>query len=227
MKIKGWALDYFNTGEWQVVDERLKDLEKINRPMGRDGYCPGRHNLFAALRHIASDGVRCAIIGQDPYPNTAFATGMAFSVPSDVQSRTYPPTLFNFLREYSSDLGYDLPRNGDLSRWCTQGVLLWNAIPSCRSGQSLSHDWDEYSYLTREIIQVLSQRGIVFALLGQVARRYINDIDPINNSIIVTSHPSPRGSLNSKTPFLGSRLFSTINDKLVSNGQEPVDWRLT
>lgn len=226
MKIKGWELDYFNSGEWQVVNERLKALEKINRPIGSDGYSPGRSLLFRALHLIPEREVRVAIIGQDPYPSAPFATGVAFSIPEGVRVEAGPPTLQTFLREYSTDLGLPLPRSGNLDKWCSRGVLLWNAIPSCGQGKSLSHDWTEYTYLTREIIRKLSKRGVTFALLGQVARRYLTDIDITNNMVVLTSHPSPRGTINSKTPFAGSRLFSTINDKLASNGQEIIDWKL-
>lgn len=226
MNIKGWDLDFFNSGEWQVCDERLKELERVHRPVGSDGYNPGRACLFKALRLIPEEKVRVAIIGQDPYPTSIFATGVAFSVPESIRAENYPPTLNLFLKEYSRDLGYDLPSSGNLEQWSKQGVLLWNAIPSCRSGSSMSHDWTEWSYLTHEIVRNLSQRGIVFAFLGAVAKRYLDEAHPSNNEIIVTSHPSPRGNINSKNPFTGSRLFSTINDKLVSNGLEKVDWKL-
>lgn len=228
MKIKGWELNFFNSGEWQVCDERLKALEKVNRRVGSDGYCPGRHNLFAALRAIPSDDVKVCIIGQDPYPDAKYATGLAFSIPIRFQQTEFPPTLRTFLKEYSTDLGLPVPSSGNLDRWTgpENGVLLWNAVPSCQQGRSLSHDWTEWSYLTGEIIDVLCKKGVVFALLGQVARRYQPRIDLRNNAVIVTSHPSPRGSVSSKTPFLGSRLFSTINAKLVDLGLDKVDWQL-
>lgn len=232
MKIKGWDLSFFNSGEWQVCDERLKDLEKINSNIRTatfnpgPGFNPDRRSLFAALRATPYREVRCCIVGQDPYPDRSCATGLAFSVPAELQQDDWPPTLRTLLREYSTDLRVPIPCNGSLDRWAEGGVLLWNAIPSCRSGHSLSHDWNEWSFLTREIIQTLAKKGIVFALLGQVARRYTNDINSSNNHIVAVSHPSPRGSINSKTPFIGSRLFSTINDKLNDLALEPIDWKL-
>jgi uracil-DNA glycosylase len=227
MQIKGWPLKFFQSGEWQVVNERLKDLEKVNRPVS-DGYNPPRSLLFDALRRTPLEEVKVAIIGQDPYPTRAHATGIAFSIPQNIQQADWPITLRTFLDEYRTDLGYPLPSNGDLSSWCAKGVLLWNAIPSCRSGASLSHDWrgGEWGFLTKEIIELLSERGTTFALLGQIARRYLNDIKLTNNNVVVTSHPSPRGNVNSRSPFTGSRLFSTINDKLCNNGQEIIDWKL-
>lgn len=225
MRIKGWHLDYFNTGEWQVCDERLRDLEKTNRPV-REGYNPGRQNLFRALRLVPPDKVKVAIIGQDPYPDSRFATGVAFSIPADIPTSEYPQTLNTIFSEYCADLHYPQPSTGNLESWCERGVLLWNAIPSTKTGSSLSQDWSEYEPLTREIVTKLSEKGITYALLGQVARRYLDCIDLRNNNVVLTSHPSPRGSRNSRNPFQGSRLFSAINDKLINNGQEMIDWKL-
>ncbi len=216
-----WKLNFWQSGEWQVCNERIKDMEKNGIKFN-----PRREALFSALRAVPNGSVRVAIIGQDPYPQAQYATGRAFAIPSSFSPEQFPPTLRTIFKEYCSDLGYSFPRTGDLSRWEAQGILLWNAIPIVRSGQSLSCDWEEWSWLTREIIQRLSKRGIVFAFLGAVARRYVEYCERSNNKIIVTSHPSPRGIKFSKTPFEGSRIFSTINAHLNAQGLEPIDWKL-
>jgi uracil-DNA glycosylase len=216
-----WNLDYWQSDDWYVANDRLKMME-------RDGvrYNPTRVDLFRSLASVHCDDVRVCLVGQDPYPKHKFATGMAFSIPAKYGRSEYPGTLREIFAEYRSDLGYEIPRTGDLTRWTRQGVLLWNAIPSCTDGDTLSHDWPEYVSLNREVFRRLSEKGIVFALLGSVARRYANDVDLRNNKVILTSHPSPRGSNNSRMPFRGSRLFSTINDYLNQLGLEPIDWRL-
>jgi uracil-DNA glycosylase len=216
-----WKLNYWQTGEWQVVNERLQDMAKSHK-----SFNPSRSELFASLRAIPDRDVKVAIFGQDPYPTRRFATGLAFSIPGHIGPGDFPPTLRTILKEYSTDLGLPYPSHGSLVRWAEQGVLLWNAIPTCQTGKSLSHDWDEYSYLTKEITQKLSKKGIVFAFLGAVAKRYLEGVDLTKNEVIITSHPSPRGVRFSNNPFEGSRLFSTINDKLVSQGLDPIDWRL-
>lgn len=60
-KIAGWDLKYFNTGEWQVCDERLKDLEKSSLP-GFRPFNPGRSDLFKALRLIQASEVKAVIL---------------------------------------------------------------------------------------------------------------------------------------------------------------------
>lgn len=217
-----WKLKYWQSGEWQVVNERLKDMEKCGHV-----YNPKRSELFRALQLLKPEDVRVVIVGQDPYPDKEMATGLAFSIPDYIKKEDYPKTLQCIFKEYVSDLHYPYPENGALHRWSEEGVLLWNAIPSCASSKSLSHDWDEYSYLTREVLEKLSEiGGIVFVFLGSVARRYIDCIDCTRNTILQSSHPSPRGSTNSRSPFLGSRIFTTINDKLTDLGRQPINWRL-
>jgi uracil-DNA glycosylase len=218
-----WKLDFWQSGEWQVINERLKGFDKAGVV-----YNPKRAALFRALSLTSLEQTKVVVLGQDPYPDPKFATGLSFSIPRGIGQDSFPPTLRTLFKEYCSDLHYSFPSHGDLTIWATQGVLLWNAIPSCRAGKSLSHDWpgNEWCFLTKEIIERCSRKGIVFALLGTVAKRYLEFIDLSNNEVIFTSHPSPRGSRNSRTPFEGSRLFSTINDKLHSQGLTAIDWRL-
>ena len=216
-----WKLNFWQSGEWQVCNEKLKGMEKAGIKFN-----PTRELLFDALRRTQPGDVQVAIIGQDPYPQAQYATGRAFAIPSHFGPDEFPPTLRTIFKEYCSDLGYPFPHTGDLQRWTDQGVLLWNAIPVTRTGESLSLDWEEWSWLTREIIQRLSGRGIIFVFLGAVSRRYVQYVDSTNNKVIVTSHPSPRGTKFSKTPFEGSRIFSTINAHLNAQGLEPIDWKL-
>jgi uracil-DNA glycosylase len=214
-------LAWWDSGERQVVEEKIDDLERKGIVCN-----PASRSLYTALRTVSLRDCRVAILGQDPYPTSKYATGTAFSIPKEIPTKDFPPTLRIILGELHSDLHYDLPDHGDLHRWTSQGVLLWNAIPSCQSGKPLSNDWEEWAYLTREIVQKLSDKGVVFAFLGSVASRFDIGIDLTRNRVIRTSHPSPRGNKFGKTPFSGSRPFSTINAKLQEMGQEPINWEL-
>jgi uracil-DNA glycosylase len=217
-----WSLKYWDSGEYQAAREKLDDDQKAGFVVN-----PDRKSMFRSLSLTPEKAVRCVIMGQDPYPQHVHATGVAFSIPRSVPPREFPPTLRTFLTEYSDDLGYGMPSHGCLEDWCSQGVLLWNAIPSCREGQSLSHDWRgrEWLNLTSEIVERLNRKGIVFALLGTVARSF-RDMVSEPSRLIECSHPSPRGSLRSNLPFVGSRLFSRINANLIELGMEAVDWRI-
>lgn len=228
-----WSeLAYWRSGEWQVVMERLKD-EKARKT----GYVPARRVLFRSLDLVPFGEVRCVVVGQDPYPNPDHATGVAFSVPPDITR--YPPTLVNIFQEYQDDLKYPAPKNGDLTPWCEQGVLLWNAYPTTMTGFPAKHHWCEWELLTNEILHTLStlRPGLAYVFLGRVAGKFRDaitrggtssgdhsDHDPAHsNFILETSHPSPLGA---KHGFLGSRLFSKVNSGLVQLGQSEINWRL-
>ncbi len=215
-------LTWWETGECQVIEERLADLTKR-----KIAWNPGKKNLYRAMKETPFDKVKVVIIGQDPYPNPKHATGLAFSIPKE--ETDLPPTLQNILAEYHSDLGYQLPTHGCLDKWAHEGVFLWNTIPTCTAFNSMSHgDWVEYELLTEEIFRKLSDKGVVFACLGAKAQKYIKYVDQDDNYVVITAHPSPRAALNKKltSPFRGSRLFTTINIRLKQMGIEQVDWRL-
>lgn len=220
-------MKYWNSGEWQVVEERLRDLGKLSNPPA--------DRLFEALRTMEQDDVRVVIVGQDPYPDRRLCTGIAFAIPEGM----HPPlSLLNIFKELEDDLHL---RQGENSRrynevadllqreedctlksWVAQGVLLWNAYPSCTIGKPASHHWEEWQPLTQELVEVLSPRGIVFVFLGNLARHFAPFVTA-GSKVIETSHPSPLGA---KHGFLGSRIFSRTNGLLAELGKPPIDWRL-
>ena len=176
--------------------------------------------MFRSLSLTPFDQTRVMICGQDPYPDMRYADGLAFSVPSTI--KTFPKTLQAIFSELVSDLHIKHPSAGCLEPWAKQGVLLWNVIPSCEVAKPLSHDWTEWSYLTIEILRKLSGRGVVFVFLGGVAREFVPYL-PVSEVVIQLTHPSPRVPVKAKNPFLGSRVFSTINAEILG---DPIDWSL-
>jgi uracil-DNA glycosylase len=226
--IEEWDdLKFWQTGEWQVIQERLDDLKKAKKVI-----CPKRESMFLALDKTPFKECTVAILGQDPYPDPKFATGLAFSIPEQFQKKDFPITLKEIYSELSNDLRLDDMKSlyhistGCLDRWAEQGVLLWNVIPTCTATKSKSHDWPEYKLLTQEIIEELSRKPVVFAFLGGMAREFVKYVDQDESFVIEASHPSPRGSRFSDTPFKGCRLFSKINDRLAALGLGKIDWRL-
>lgn len=213
-------LTYWSSPEWRIVQDRLSKC-KFN---------PRQENLFNALDAVPLVEVKVAILGQDPYPDPRMATGIAFSIPEDIVG--FPPTLETIFKEYQDDLGLPKPTHGSLNYWCSQGVLLWNVIPSCEQLKSLSHDWYEWRVLTNQMVEALCKEGVVFVLLGAKARgfreiiNYYELVSPGENILIELCHPSPRANASSKAKFLGSRIFSTINDSLAALGRYHINWRL-
>ena len=211
-------LKFWNSGECQKIEE---DLDEFDRRLV--SYNPKRAQIFRALRLTPFVETKVAIIGQDPYPDAKHATGVAFSIPKDCLD--YPPTLQNIFHEYSDihgDLKYPYPKTGNLDTWADRGVLLWNAYPTCFSGRPGSNHWTEWTYLTREIVEELNANGILIVALGTVALSFCDGV----TNLLSYSHPSPLGVKKGFHPFFGSRLFSTINDKLCGMKEEPIDWKL-
>ncbi len=77
-------------------------------------YLPAGQNVLRAFT-FPFEKVRVLIVGQDPYPTPGHAVGLSFSVGADV--RPLPRSLSNIFTEYSEDLGYPQPANGDLTPW--------------------------------------------------------------------------------------------------------------
>lgn len=215
-------LPYWQSGEWQVVEERLNDLD-ANGTL----YCPRRELIFSALDETPYENLKVMFVGQDPYPGYDDACGLAFSVPPT--HKKFPPTLKVIFQEYQDDLHYPEPTAGDLLKWAKEGVLLWNAIPTCLPGKSMSHHhWIEWHDLTKAIIEEACKRHIVFVFVGSVARSFAKYVNRDDNHVFELAHPSPRNVFNPKVknPFQGSRIFSSVNGKLNEQGLGPVDWRL-
>ena len=184
-------------------------------------YLPSGENVLRAFRQPFAR-VRVLIVGQDPYPTPGHADGLAFSVGPDV--RPLPPSLVNIFREYSDDLGYATPANGDLTPWSERGVLLLNRVLTVQPGRPGSHRGRGWEEVTDQAIRALAARKtvpLVAILWGRDARTLVpllGDIDRIESA-----HPSPYSAASG---FFGSRPFSRTNQLLEQRGTEPIDWKL-
>ena len=97
---------------------------------------PHPRNIFAALDTTPFENVKVIILGQDPYHGPGQAHGLSFSVLEWVRN---PPSLINIFKEIQGDLGTPTPKNGNLTRWAKQGVLLLNTTLTVRAGEPMSH----------------------------------------------------------------------------------------
>ena len=110
---------------------------------------PAAEDAFRSLMLTPPDRVNVVIFGQDPYPTPGHAHGLSFSVRSGV---SLPASLRNIFRELKDDLGIPPARNGDLTEWATQGVLLLNRVLTVRAGAAGSHRGQGWEALTDQII---------------------------------------------------------------------------
>ena len=183
-------------------------------------YPPGKW-IFNVFNLCPFDQVKVVIIGQDPYHEPGQAHGLSFSVQDGVM---FPPSLQNIFKEIEADLGTPMPRNGDLTRWATQGVLLLNATLTVRAHQANSHATIGWQNFTDAAIKALAQERdhLVYMLWGGFARSKAYMIDKSRNLVLESVHPSPLSA--NRGGWFGQHQFSRCNDYLRQNGIEPIVW---
>ena len=115
-------------------------------------YPPGDY-IFNAFNKSPFHKIKIVILGQDPYHGEAQANGLCFSVNHGI---SLPPSLRNIYKEIQNDLGEEIQKNGDLSEWAKQGVLLLNATLTVRKKTAGSHQHKGWEEFTDAVIKVLN-----------------------------------------------------------------------
>lgn len=181
---------------------------------------PQPDDLWTAFKLTPYHHVKVVILGQDPYHGAGQAHGLSFSVNPGVK---IPPSLRNMFKELATDIGCEIPKDGTLTGWAKQGVLMLNTVLTVREGQAHSHKKQGWETFTDEVIRKLSSRKepIVFVLWGRPAQEKKKLIDLSKHAVVESYHPSP---LSASRGFLGSRPYSKTNDILQSWGEAPIDW---
>jgi uracil-DNA glycosylase len=208
--------DEFRKDYFQELVHHLK----MERSAGKTIYPPGSL-IFHAFDRTPFDHVKVVILGQDPYHGPGQAQGLCFSVPKGVRP---PPSLVNIFKELSSDIGLALSgKEGDLTGWAEQGVLLLNATLTVRAGEPNSHAGIGWMRFTDAVISLLSERKahVVFMLWGRFAQEKQVLIDMSRHLVLRAPHPSP---FSADKGFFGCRHFSRANEWLVGRGIGPIDW---
>jgi uracil-DNA glycosylase len=183
---------------------------------------PRPQHYFAALNATPFEEVKAVIIGQDPYHGPEQAHGLSFSVPLGIRK---PPSLQNIFKELKSDLGIEIPKNGDLHLWAKQGVLMLNNVFTVEEGKPASHQRCGWENLSDRIVNEINQKKqhVVFILWGAHAQKKAMQVDRKKHFVIESPHPSP---LSSHRGFFGSKPFSKTNEYLQQCGLKGIDWRV-
>ena len=181
---------------------------------------PKGDEYFNAFNLTPFDQVKVVIIGQDPYHGPGQAHGLCFSVQQGV---AFPPSLLNIFKEIHADLGLPIPKNGCLTHWAEQGVLLLNAVLTVEQSKAAAHQGKGWELFTDAAIKELNDQreGIVFLLWGSYAQKKGQIIDPKKHCVLKAPHPSP---LSAHRGFFGCKHFSKANQYLESIGKSPIDW---
>ncbi len=182
---------------------------------------PPPKDIFRAFDLCPFEKVKVVILGQDPYHGIQQANGLCFAVHEGIQ---LPPSLQNIFKEIEAELGYTPSRNGDLSRWAQQGVLLLNATLTVRAATPGSHQKKGWEEFTDAVIKKLSgeREHLVFILWGNYARKKGIVIDRTKHFVLESPHPSPFSAYNG---FFGNNHFKQTNEYLKKQGVLEIDWR--
>jgi uracil-DNA glycosylase len=185
---------------------------------------PAIENIFKAFELTPyGAGLKCVIIGQDPYPGTytlegkkkPYAMGYAFGNPSEVPKLA--PSLERIGQAVEAS-GFNF-NDCTLEKWCKQGVLLLNTALTVRANDAGSHKkyWEEF---TRTFIQAVSYTpGLIWLLWGSHAHEYEKYISAETSHIIKVEHPIA-GSYRGKS-WQYDDCFNKVNFLLeYMNGKE-------
>ena len=209
--------DEFNKPYFEKLVEFIKDEYS-------KGKCyPRGEKIFEALNLCLPKDVKVVLLGQDPYHGPNQANGLSFSVPTGI---SHPPSLINIFKELESDLNIPYPKNGDLSSWARQGVLLLNSTLTVRANQAASHQGKGWELFTDFLISTISKEmnGVAFLLWGNFAKQKINLINNSKHLILKAGHPSPLSA--NRGYWFGNKHFSQCNNYLSQKLKKPIDWKL-
>ncbi|MGM8216393.1 uracil-DNA glycosylase [Bacillaceae bacterium W0354] len=213
--------------KWLLQSEFTKDyfsnlINIIEEEYKNKTIFPARKEVFRALNETSFCNTKVVIIGQDPYHGENQANGLSFSVN---KGATIPPSLNNIYKELVNDLNCPKPRDGDLTHWAQEGVLLLNTVLTVEKGKAHSHRNIGWETFTDKIISIINEKkqNIVFILWGKQALNKGKVIDITKHYIIYSPHPSP---LSAQRGFFNSRPFSKTNDYLRHHEIKPIKWTM-
>lgn len=216
----------FNNDWQELFDTEIqKDyLNKINYFLAREyktkKIYPPKEKIFNAFLTTSLKDTKVVILGQDPYHQPGQAQGFAFSVAPGVK---IPPSLVNIYKEIEDEYHVQLHRNGDLTDWAKQGVLLLNPILTVEDSKPLAHQNIGWQNFTDEAIKRINEKpdAVVFLLWGSKAGAVSRFLNNPNHLVLKSSHPSP---LSAYRGFFGNGHFKKCNEFLVAHGKEPIRW---
>lgn len=201
---------------WNELKTKI-ETEKLNHQV-----FPQEEDVFRLFSLIKPKDVKVVIIGQDPYHGLHQANGIAFSVSNQVNT---PPSLKNIFKELQEDLQVNHYSNNDLSGWVEQGVFLINTCLTVNQSLPGSHQNFGWEIFVKNCLEYLNKKNdlIIYVLFGKWAKNTYNNLQAVNKRsfLIESGHPSP---FSYEKYFKGTKPFSKINQILVNQNYQPIDW---
>lgn len=136
--------------------------------------------------------LKVVIVGQDPYPQKGYATGLAFANP--INTKIISPSLSLLKERVYNDFYTDRPNefNFDitLESWAKQGILLLNSALTVEENKPESHSRLWYPAMSALLHDISKKENLIFILLGSTAATFKNFIISKNNHIFAYKHPA-------------------------------------
>lgn len=191
----------------EQIDEKRKFVEIL----------PKQEDVLNSIKLCPLDRVKVLIIGQDPYPSSEHAHGLAFSS----LSKNTPASLKNIFKKLETDFGVKHNSN-TLTNWEGQGVLLLNTALTFEGKDSklLKEHTKLWAPVIENIFSILKKRGNLIVMRwgshAQKAGEIFEEVESI--TVLDTTHPSP---LSAHRGFMTSNHFKICNKIL---GNKAIDW---
>ena len=192
-----------------IIAKKRKDREIL----------PSQEDVLNAIKLTSLDNAKVLIIGQDPYPSSEHAHGLAFS---SLSSKT-PASLKNIFKKLKEDFPEGKYDSNTLTEWGKQGVILLNTALTFEGKDSklLKEHTKLWEPVIKNIFEVLIKRNKLLVVMrwGNYAQTvgecFTNkpNIYPLD-----TTHPSPFSARNG---FLTCNHFVRCNEIL---GENAICW---
>lgn len=208
---------------------------------------PPKEDIYSWTRLTPLRKVKVLIIGQDPYHNFNQAHGLAFSV-KDNKTRI-PPSLINIFKGIKIDYPeFQTPKNGNLTKWAKEGVLMLNTCLTVQAHKANSHSKHGWEEFTKAVVSQLisynerlssssssSSHGIVVIAWGKPAEKLVESIkngskktntntNKNTNLYLIGAHPSPLSAI--RGGFFKSQHFLKCNNWLRDHNRGEIKWQL-
>ena len=199
------------------IDLIRKTLNIIEEKRKTRDILPKQEDILNAIKLCPLDKAKVLIIGQDPYPSSEHAHGLAFSS----LSKNTPASLKNIFKKLEIDFGCKHNSNL-LIKWEKQGVLLLNTALTFEGKETklLREHTKLWEPVIKNIYSILCKRGnLIVMRWGTHAQKSGEVFEGIKGiTVLDTTHPSP---LSAHRGFMNSDHFVKCNEIL---GKNAIDW---
>ena len=192
-----------------IIAEKRKDREIL----------PSQNDVLNSIKLTTLNNAKVLIIGQDPYPSSEHAHGLAFSSLSDKT----PASLKNIFKKLKEDFPNGKYESNTLTEWGKQGVVLLNTSLTFEGKEQklLKEHTKLWEPVIKNIFEVLIKRNkpLVVMRWGNYAQKVGECFDNKPNIYpLDTTHPSPFSARNG---FLSCNHFVKCNEIL---GENSICW---